>query len=196
MWEVEYIYYREMDVPFITTNFVISIFRKLPRVKPDTLITYIKRMIGQPWSIRLHNATEILTSSNFSIRTNYLSDPNMIMNSFNLTENVEEELRYKMAYIRLGVAMNMCIITKLYICDQIELEPSEFVLLSNGMDIIYSYITKRFMFDGQFTLVHNPFDGTYRARICIEGSGFNKRNTATIDKQNYVLFVLLLQVCC
>jgi hypothetical protein len=80
-------------------------------------------------------------------------------------------------------------ISRLYICDQVELQPSEF-LLNNTQGALYIYKLKRVLFDNQFVLMRSNTFNEYRARICKEDSGLFERNTnvGEILKSFYLCF--------
>ena len=191
-----------MDAPLMSNNFVITIYKKLPQIRPDIIITNIKKIIKHAWFLRLRNGADIPMSSNFSIRTNIwrVRNGNKRIYFDNFTEDVKIPMYKRVYSYRAGFIQTPYVISKLYMCDQVELEPSEFAL-STSKDVMYSYTTKRFMFDGQFTLVQSQ-DGRYRARICIEDSGMYMLNRATtfmykIEQfYNPLLSILVLKICC
>jgi hypothetical protein len=177
-WSIHSIYYRVMDESLMSNNVIIVVDRKLPTVQPDTIITNIRKMIGQSWSTRIRNVTKVWKSSLFSTLTTLWIDP--YTNTFN---NITEQAympRYEMIYVRQTLSTITQIVTRLYICEQVELAPSEFVL-SKRKNILYSYMNNRFMFDGQFVLTYSGTRGESRARICIDDSGLLKSNGDTVN---------------
>jgi hypothetical protein len=177
-WLVHSIYYRVMDESHMSKNVIIVVDRKLSTVQPDTIITDIRKMIGQAWSIHFRNVTKVLKSSHFATLTSFRTDP--YENMFNNITGQVDMPRYQMIYGRLTVSRITLIVTRLYFCEQVELAPSEFIL-SKDKNFIYSYITKRFMFNGQFVLTYSDTQAGSRARICIEDSGLLKSNGRTVQ---------------
>jgi hypothetical protein len=131
-------------------------------------------MIGKTWSLRLRNVTKVLNSAKFSkISSIWYYDGIQVDGFYNLTDFLETP-QYKLAYSPLSSYQNQHVINKLYICNQVELQSSEF-LLSNDMRVLYFLTSKRFLFDGQFVIMQNEKFGKSRARICVEDSGFHAR---------------------
>ena len=188
-----------MDTPLMSNDFVICMLRQLSNAEPGMIISNIKKKISKAWTMYLRNNTQVLKSSQFSLRKDPLKHHLPVKGDrfHNFTGFVETQY-YKQLYGILRFAITSHVITKLYLCDQIELKPSEF-LLNNENDTIYYYSTKRFLYDGQFVLVHGKTHDEYHARICIDDSNFYKRNLGAIPKQHYpfsvfaiVLFMFLL----
>jgi hypothetical protein len=150
--------------------------------------------------MRLGNTTEVLKSTNFSMIMSFWSQNHRGKDykSYNITEKLEKP-QYELVFDSKIPFQKAHIITGLYMCVQIELEPSEFLLLEDNQ-FLYIYISKRFIFDGQFVLTQTF--GETRARICIEDSGLyvKGRNAATTSQNVDICFVvasvLLLQACC
>jgi hypothetical protein len=178
-WSVAYILNRVMDEPKLSNNVIIVMRRKISSVQPDVIITNITKMIGQAWSIHVRNDTFVLKSANFSVVSKSIHYGNYDFikadEFYNLTENLEWP-NYELVYINQTRVLDMHTISRLYICNQIELEPSEFLLNSNKF-ALYIYTSKRVLFDGQFALIRSNTFNKNRARICIEDSGLFKRNT-------------------
>jgi hypothetical protein len=174
--------------------------RKKLTVDPPMFIASIMKLIGHPWSLNLGNVTEVHKSSSFSVRNSFLSSSNSQQQTkanvpHNQTKNIEIP-QYKEVYYQHLNIQKKHIITKLYMCDQVELESSEFLLI-NDQRVLYSYATKRFLFDGQFALILSDISGQLHARICIEDSGLFKapfRNVGVIFKSfcNYLVVPTVL----
>jgi hypothetical protein len=189
-WSVHSIYYRVMDESHMSNNIIIVVDRKLSTVQPETIITNIRKMVGQAWSTRIRNVTKVLKSSHFSTMQTFWIDP--YENTLNNITERPYMPRYERIYVRLTLSKINPIVTRFYICEQVELAPSEFVL-SKSKNILYSYITKRFLFDGQFVLTYSGTRGESRARICIEDSGLLKSNGDTVN--NVAIFYKALGHC-
>jgi hypothetical protein len=107
--------------------------------------------------------------------------------------------KYNLKYDNLSFYLpNRHIITKMYVCDQVELNHSEFTL-SEDESTLYCYLTQRFLYDGEFIITkRNTFDN-FRVRICIEDTGLKstniKRNSGTIldviDKFSFALILIV-----
>jgi hypothetical protein len=178
-WSVDTIYVRAMDESQLSNNVIIIMRRNIPSVQPDVIIANITKMIGQAWSIRVRNVTLVLKSANFSVVSKSIDYGNYNFNKgdnfYNLTENLEWP-DYAPVYHNLTLTGKLHTISKLYTCDQVELEPSEFLLNSNK-DAMYIYTLKRVLFDNQFSLMRSNTFSELRARICKEDSGLYERNT-------------------
>jgi hypothetical protein len=187
-----------MNEPHLTNNLIIVMHRKLSIVKPDTIIGNIKKMIGKGWIMRLRNVTEVLKSQEFSMRSPYISYPYMKKADgfYNLTKDLEWS-QYNNAYTALLLYRKEHIISRLYFCNQVELEPTEF-LLNSEKNALYIYTSKRVLFDRQFALVRSNTLAKSRARICIEDSGLEEKgknaggNVTTINLCFVAASLLLL----
>jgi hypothetical protein len=71
-------------------------------------------------------------------------------------------------FIRFGTSS--FVVTKMYFCEQIELNPSEYELWDKR--VLYNKITNQPLFNGEFAITTAPhFEGKMRARVCLEDSG-------------------------
>jgi hypothetical protein len=168
--------------------------RKITSVKPDVIITDIRKMIGQAWYIRVGNVLVGLKSANFSVVSKSIWNGNYRNKAhdfYNLTENLKWP-EYIPLYENTTPIEKIHTISRLYICDQVELEPSEF-LLNSIKKALYIYTSKRVLFDNQFALISSNKFSENRARICIEDSGLYERNTnvGSIPKTFYLCFVVV-----
>jgi hypothetical protein len=183
-WTVESIHKRVIDMPQLSNNVIITMRRKILSIKPDVMIANIEKSIGQPWSIRVRNETVVLKSANFSMAGKSISyrKDNKVDDFYNLTKNIEWP-DYQLLYVNLTPSGEMHTISRLYICDQVELEPSEF-LLNSRKYTLYIYKSKRVLFDNQFVLMRSNTFSEYSARICIDDSGLyeGKINVGAILK--------------
>jgi hypothetical protein len=198
-WFMQSVYYRVMDEPHLTNNLIIVMHRKLSTVKPDTIIGNIKKMIGKEWKMRLRNVTEVLGTPEFSMRSSFKSPSlNKADGFYNLTKEDLDWSQYKYAYMGPVLYRKEHIISRLYICNQVELEPSEF-LLNSEKNALYISTSKRILFDSQFALVRSNTFTESCARICIEDSGLYERgknageNVTTIYLCFVVASLLLIQ---
>jgi hypothetical protein len=187
-WPIETIFYKVMEVPNMANNLVIVVVRTLSSIKPDTLKRNIQNLIGQSWTLRTDNGTEILKSSGFSthvyLELHHQENKKDIVN--NRTVYFEYPFYKRIIVQSTGKKYNS--FTKLYICDQVELNPSEF-LVNREKHILYSYITQRFYFDSQFVLINSNANGEPR----VDDSGLHKKSKAHFLKP---LIIGMLQVCC
>jgi hypothetical protein len=190
-WSVDSIHSRVMDVPQLSNNVIIVTRRKVPSVKPNVIITNITKLIGQAWSIRVRNVMVGLKSANFSVGSNIILHGiyrNKGDDFYNLTDNLTWS-NYEKLYENPTPGGKIHTISRLYICDQVELEPSEFLLNSKN-SALYIYTSKRVLFDNQFVLIRSSTSSGNRARICIEDSGLYKRTT------NMGAIIKTFDICC
>jgi hypothetical protein len=181
-WSVEHVYSRVTEEEQSkSNNIVIVVQRKLSRVNPVPFLKSIKNMLASPWTISLNNGLEQL-KPHHAIFTPLGKQyrPEIFDSTSNLTTKPFQAQWYKRVYSSFKGAFKTQIITRLFFCDQVELHPSEF-LLNYEMSILYSYTTKRYMFDGEFALVRSEDFGDYSARICIDDSGFNEKDQNAVN---------------
>jgi hypothetical protein len=178
-WSVASIHIRVMDDPQLSNNVIIIMRRNVSSVQPDVIITNITKMIGQAWSIRVRNEMLVLKSANFSVvsKSIHYGNYNSIKADefYNFTENFDWP-NYVPVYRNTTHSDEMHTISRLYICNQVELESSEF-LLNRKQFALYIYKSKRVLFDNQFELIHKQTLFEYHARICKEDTGLFERNT-------------------
>jgi hypothetical protein len=200
IWSVLHIYYKVTDIKLFSDNFVFVVVTYRQRVIPGNMIRYIKKTVNQPWSLNLNNETIVLKSSNFTTSTllykNFHST-NMIV--FDNITYISYRPKYNLEYNNISYYLpTPHLITKMYVCDQVELNHSEFTL-SQDETTLYCYLTQRFLYDGEFIITkRNTFD-KFRVRICIEDSELKstniKRNSGTIldviDKFSFALILIV-----
>jgi hypothetical protein len=199
LWSVVDIFYKETDIKHTSNNFIIVIGTQLEKVVPNSLMQYIKKKVHESWSLNLNNKTIVLNSSNFASFTSfYHTVDSTNMNVFKNITEIPVKPKYNSIYHSLRFHwQNQHIITKMYVCEQIELKQSEYIF-SQDKSILYSNITRRFLFDGEFTIVKSIIFDEFRVRICVEDSesqiSYLRRNVGAILGNFCVSLVLVLEI--
>jgi hypothetical protein len=147
-------------------------------------------MISRPWLAHMNNDTIVLRSNGFATFTSGFGDAEKEIMSVSDTIKKTPE---KSLYYLIGLyssSLDMLIITKMYVCEQVQLNQSEF-FLSQDEVILYNYRTLRFLFNGEFVVTWNDvFEGP-RVRICIDDSGLNRSTSSLLVAQLSVMFMCL-----
>ncbi|XP_053373383.1 uncharacterized protein LOC123532467 [Mercenaria mercenaria] len=183
-WIFESLYHEFTDKD--TSSFLAIIRTKLSTVEPGRIVQNINRTVTREWLLKHNNVTIVLKANFMPTSTiNFVDNDTEAMSvSGNLSENLEQP-RYRLVYQGWNTKTDLHMITKLYLCDQVELNQFEFILIRDEKTL-YNIITQRFMFDGEFALISSSaFEGV-RARICIEDSGMYK--TFKVTMQNVGAF--------
>jgi hypothetical protein len=193
-WSVFDIFYKETgNNSSFSDNFIVFIKRKIFKVKPNNIVQYIRHTVKSPWYISLNNEKVLLKSADFTKLTavyTYVDSTRISVFENQMEAPVKPQYNY-IYQSPFPSDLDNHIITKLYVCEQVELTPSEFIL-SHDESILYNNITKRFLFDGEFAILKsNVFDGL-RARICIEDSGLHKMDKVAMRNIGTVLRTCIL----
>jgi hypothetical protein len=195
-WLILKIYYKETDIEHVSDNFIILAATHFPRISPRSIVKYIKNTVKQQWLFDVNNETVVL-NSNFATDTtaSLRSDNNGLTIFKNITGNSIKR-RYNLMYSTvLSGKIRALTITKMYVCEQVELKQYEFVL-SQGELVLFSYTTQRFLFHAEFVIIRsNTYDGI-RARICIEDSGLHKMGGFTMRNTGTILTTITLNRFC
>lgn len=150
------------------TTSVISVILQNdePSNNPNHIIKSITRNVEKSWfldmGLLVGNVTLKSTFSKFLDISPQQKD--------NVTINGSQQLKTRFYNIFEDVRNRnppRFFIDKLFTCDQVELESSEFVFDHDDF-VLYNNITGNYLFGGEFVINE---DGE-RARICLEGSGF------------------------
>jgi hypothetical protein len=91
-----------------------------------------------------------------------------------------------------GIAKTTLTLTRLHLCNQIELTGKEFILSEHNV-ALFNRVTQRVLFNNEFKLLYDSMKGV-RARVCIESSGFFENNTGPLLKKQTVVIVLSIAV--
>lgn len=197
-WTILDIQYKLTEKNDFSNTFIVRMAIDRQRVKPNNFVNYIKKKVHRQWLLDLHNETVVLKSSFSTVSILPSVD---LLSKRTLHENISESFvvpRFGTKYMNVDTRLSKFdrhTITKLYVCEQVELRQSEFILSPDNFTL-YCYASKRLLFNGEFVITNsNTFD-SFQARVCIEDSGLYKnvkgtRNIGTIpsnfDKYSAVL---------
>lgn len=201
-WVINSIYYEDTGKGNMTTNLLVVLTNKLSEVNPEKLMKYIKNTVECDWILKLQNET-------ITLRSRVLKHEKCALNS-----EVEKEIvignqsvivpfpSYNKVYNTLSLIGNTHLVTKLYWCEQVELQPSEFILNSDK-SLLFNLISYRILHCGEFVLIaSNTFEGT-RVRVCIEDSGFYSTDDqvssfggSRCKIYSYQWLLVFLYICC
>lgn len=186
-WRVDSIHNENIDENENFTKFVVILKNKLSKVHPRQFLTNIISITSRDWLLKHGNVTTLLKSNFFKCADLYRNP--MDFNTFicsaledkdsvqNYSKNVSKPVFQRLYMTLDDIFGKSHIITKLNLCDQIDLTENDFILSQNKR-ILFNKITTKFMFDAEFELVsENTFNGL-RARICINDSGFYRTDQA------------------
>ncbi|XP_060594596.1 uncharacterized protein LOC132748948 [Ruditapes philippinarum] len=155
-------------------NLYIKMINLFPKAYTWKLLKSIWKLLKLPWTLTLSNGTLISMSAELGFDTKLFSNDDSIQ-----TLNKDEINRmtfdlpqfsdlHDEKFIRFFTSS--FVVTKMYFCEQIELNPSEYELWDKR--VLYNKITNQPLFNGEFAITTAPhFEGKMRARVCLEDSG-------------------------
>lgn len=171
-WSIKGIFLEDtVQLKNISHFIVFLLKREKLKVNPRTFFINIKKMMDGNWLLRKNNKTINMMSSFFKYSFTVFN-----RNKVSIVDFGNHSKTYSLPFYKslkyFGVyENNMHILTKLYFCDQIELVQSDFTL-SEDNRILYNFVTKKYLFKGEFALMtNNSFEGL-QVRVCLEDSGF------------------------
>jgi hypothetical protein len=189
-WRIERIAYQVNDKTRNGTAMLVIVTHKTSQIRPQYLIQTIKELLTLEWRLRLINDTFVLKSS-FS---NVLNVDDRYVNQTEF-ENFPISLlspMYYEVYRAVKYRGNIHVITKLHLCEQVEINSSEFIL-----DIQETYIflikTQQFLFDAEFLLYSRNDGNDKHVRICIEDAGMFKMKNCSRKNATICCIHLLIQ---
>ncbi|XP_045167744.2 uncharacterized protein LOC123531030 [Mercenaria mercenaria] len=172
----------------------VKMINSFPINDPKQLLYNIQLFLKRSWMLKVSNGTSISMSADWShITDRFHVHPSI--SSSPTTENTRVIFpKYEYIYHSDKTIKKPTPITKLYFCDQIELNTSEFALYDHHA--LHNKITNRMLYLGEFTTTFSDDQNggipTTRARICVDGSGFIKRENNSVC---YVGDKLLIFYC-
>jgi hypothetical protein len=162
----------------LNTNMHRKLYIKLINIIPKTitwkLLKNILKFLKLHWTLTLSNGTYMNMSAELGIDTQIFSNDESILtisqekiNTLTFELPQFSDLYYE-KYLQFGVSY--FVVTKLYFCEQIELDSSEYELWDKI--VLFNKITNQPLFNGEFEMTAAPyFEGKMRARVCLEDSG-------------------------
>lgn len=171
------IHYKDSKESENITRFLVILKSKFSKIYPNQFFKKIRDAVRRDWLLKHNNISTPLKSGFFQYAEFNVERE---MDFGNYLNNVSTPL-YRMVFQSLhDILTDTYSITKLYLCDLIELTEDEFIL-SQNKKMLFNKITTKQMFDAEFDLISwKTFDGL-RARICINDSGFHRTNKATFS---------------
>jgi hypothetical protein len=144
-------------------------------VRPQVLMQTVKKMIHRDWILYIANKTYTFASKfNLNIYLpehlplfTYKGQP-VFQNQFEKSHSYIG-IYYNPSFDIQKMVQNLETITKLFVCNQVELEPNEFIL--DSMGTLFNNITNNYLLLNEFQLFTKT-SGNETARVCIEDSGF------------------------
>ncbi|XP_045173698.2 uncharacterized protein LOC123535201 [Mercenaria mercenaria] len=180
-------------------SFQFLLKRKLSAsVQPKHLVQTVNKFAARDWSLQNRNSSLVFKSHishlSYSAKDFAVLDANSMFFFGNNSKTT-----YRVLYVRGRHGLNKFHITKLYFCNQVELNPHE-IILSPYNSMLFNKITKRHLYDGEFALVWSNAYEDVCARICIEDSEMyeisNHSGINSFSENYYVRLIFLTFVCC
>lgn len=201
-WNLESVYSDNFYGIKYETNIAVTLNNKIKKVRPGQLVKYIEEKVNKKWFLIHNNLTHVLKSRmmRYNIkRKRFLQekykDKESSIGSYS-SKFLKRE--YYHLYDTFKFVGNWHMINTLYLCDQVELAPSEFNLSLENR-ILFNTLTGRFLLDNEFTLIPSNTFGGYHARICVNDSGLYISDHFTFSfgsilfkRYDVCLFVLVL----
>lgn len=187
-WYVDEIYYSSEDENGNIYNLFVKMISFSVISKPDVLLKNAQTLSKLPWFLKLANRTKTLISSNLS----YIADAFYNRRFTGLP-----------SYNKLYVDNNFdtrpaFIITKLYFCEQVELETSEYELYEGRLGL-RNKINNQTLLLGEYLIKYSDNrELTSTARICLYNSGFIEINgsySTVVSKFLFLGIIFSFVVC-
>jgi hypothetical protein len=183
IWTITSVSYEVLSTN-MRRNLYIYMVNMLPKTNTAWLLQNIQKFIKLPWTLTLRNGTKISMFAELGFAIKNLFNDNSA-SDFN-TEVAVERLKHKVPQFNYlyniqnhRSDMSMIIVTKLYFCEQIELNSSEYEILEN--DVLFNKINNQVLFNGEYTIIMaadvDGEEAVEKARICLEDSGLVKIDT-------------------
>jgi hypothetical protein len=131
------------------------------------LINTVKKSMNKKWLLKSQNTT---LSLNPKLPYEPITFRQMVTTSKNTS--------YKRIYIKYNMGEGNVLLTKLYFCENAQLESNEFNF-SNTKNIVFNKISNRYLYSHEYSL---QLSGASRVSfVCLDNSGYNR-----IDKNNSI----------
>jgi hypothetical protein len=131
------------------------------------LINTVKKSMNKKWLLKSHNTT-------LSLKPKLPSE----MITFTQMVTTSKNTSYKRIYMKYNLGGGYVFLTKLYFCENVQLESNEFNL-SNTENIVFNKISNRYLYSHEYSL---QLSGASKVCfVCLDNSGYNR-----IDKNNSI----------
>jgi hypothetical protein len=194
-WRIESISVEINDKTKHIRSLLVIVTYKTSKIRPQYLMQNVRKIFSLQWRLHLKNDTLLLKSSFSKVLNIYDEHVNHLP-----FKNVSTMMLPPIYYELYRNGMNpegTHDITKLYLCEQVEISSSEFTFQAEETYIVIIK-TQKVLFDAEF-LLYSSNDGSGKnARICYEDAGMFKmkngslRRTAVLRIHYFILFVTLL----
>jgi hypothetical protein len=148
------------------------------KVRPHVLKKTIEKRIYQEWTLELANKSFAFMSdfNPFYLTFDYEENNELFTNQTQKTFYSQ----YREVYnIISHLPKSILSVTKLFLCNQIELTSNEF-LLNSRMNILFNNRTNEYLFGNDF-LLSTSTSGMETAKVCIKDSGFKELNDQSVN---------------
>jgi hypothetical protein len=196
-WKIGVIYH-EVDDDYNNTrsSLVVQIYTTQNKVQPKRFIETIEKTIAQDWVLEYGDKIVAMEAAFASVP---LFNPLAIKHYFKavfgnesrkIVSKEHTQLYSKPPHPRITVQ-----ITQLYLCEQVELSQSEFILSEDRL-VLFNLRTNRYMLYLQFLLTTGSAEEGYRARICVEDSGMiaTFSNTSSLHDSYCMCFIIAVMI--
>jgi hypothetical protein len=194
-WKVHAIFYEvDNDNNNTTSSLLVLIHTTQSKVQPKRFIQNIEKTITQDWVLEHDNNIVVMKAAFASLSLLNVLRIKQISNVVFGNESrkiVNKE--YRPVYRNLMHPNINVHITNFYLCEQVELSKSEFIL-SKDQSVLFNLRTNRYMLYLQFSLIWEAPEEGYRARICVEDSGMIATFSNTSSLQDYYDMRIIIAV--
>jgi hypothetical protein len=179
--KIEGIHYKKINDLTDTDELVIRMAKPTPTTKTKLFMDTVKKNINKKWLLKSNNATLPLNSKLFR---------NVIWKTQSF---ISRNTTYQQIYLQSHspAVVKPVFLTKLYFCENIQLESDEFDMSKNN--IVFNKISNRYLYDNEYSLI--KLGQNLVCRVCLSSSGYN-----AIEKNNSVRnslsFKILTSVIC
>ncbi|XP_045190138.2 uncharacterized protein LOC123547251 [Mercenaria mercenaria] len=137
------------------------------------LLQTIQKLLKLPWTLKASNGPNISMFAELWYITRALHGT--ALSATNITVPLYDFLYRNISF----TAKTLFAVTKLYFCEQVELNASEYEL--HGIHVLRNKITAQVLFTGEFTTVLSADQGedvpSEHARVCLKDSGYTRAET-------------------
>ena len=179
--------YKQLNSLHKTNELWIQMFKQSGKVSIKQVVNFVRKNVETKWLFYANDSTLTFTSGLSHLVSTKTEHASMHLKT--IYKNVYSDFSaYSRGFTRLYL-------TKLYFCENVRLEPNEFVVMRDY--IVLDKITNRYLYRAEYRLV-NPEGQNATCNICIDGSGFQENggnrsveNPICIITLHLVVWVLL-----
>lgn len=198
VWTIKFVSKRVLNTTMHHSLYV-QMMNTHPKTSTVKLLRNIRMYLKKPWILTVNNGTMISMSAELGFNTNLKSYSISILNKERGNGSQINLPRFSVIYKPYNrfIEIPTFAVTKLYFCEQIELDPSEYEFIHDLY--VYNIITDKLLFNGEFTIITSPQfmgkESMERARICLEDSDFVKLEPDNVaSSATYVGYIMIPSV--